>query len=91
MAVKGKVVKKSRSSKIFKKKNFKKRKEAAGISAISFGDLIFDMARIDPRYVLGANFSRPSANISSKLKIGKQNLKDLKTQETANPCLVKII
>ena len=86
MVVKGKVVKKeSALAKYLRRKISNRRKEAAGISAISFGDLIFDMARIDPRYVLGANFSRPSANISSKLKIGKQNLKDLKDPRDGKP------
>ena len=86
MAVKGKVVKKeSALSKYLRRKISKKRKEVAGITALSFGDLIFDMARIDPRYVLGANFSRPNANISSKLKIGKQNLKDLKDPRDGKP------
>ena len=36
------------------------------------------MARIDPVYVKGAQFSRPEAvDISSKFKIGKQNIKDM--------------
>ena len=86
MVIKGKVVKKeSALSKYLRRKISKKRKEAVGITALSFGDLIFDMARIDPRYVLGANFSRPSANISSKLKIGKQNLQDLKDPRDGKP------
>jgi hypothetical protein len=79
MALKGKIEKKdSALAKYLKRKISKKKKEAMGVAAISFGDLIYDLSRIDPRYVLGANFARPSANISSKFKIGKQNLKDLK-------------
>ena len=51
--------------------------ETSGVGALSFGDLIYDMARVDHRYVLGADFSRPSKDLSSVFKIGKQNLMDL--------------
>lgn len=79
MVLEGKIVKKdSALAKHLRRKISKKKKEALGSAALSFGDLIYDLSRIDPRYVLGASFSRPSANISSKLKIGAQNLKDLK-------------
>lgn len=88
MAVKGKVVKKeSALAKFLRRKISKKKKEAAGIAALSFGDLFYDLSRIDPRYVLGANFARPSKNISSKLKIGKQNLKDLKDPRDGKPLM----
>ena len=86
MALTGKIDKKeSALAKYLRRKISKKRKEISGITALSFGDLIFDLSRIDPRYVLGANFARPSANISSKLKIGKQNLKDLQDPRDGKP------
>jgi len=77
--------KKSALAKYLKRKISKNKKEALGIAAISFGDLIYDLSRIDPRYILGANFARPSANISSKFKIGKQNLRDLVDPRDGQP------
>jgi hypothetical protein len=63
MALTGKIDKKeSALAKYLRRKISKKRKEISGITALSFGDLIFDLSRIDPRYVLGANFARPSAH-----------------------------
>ena len=35
------------------------------------------MARVDPLYIRGAQFARPGTDLSSILKIGKQNLKDI--------------
>ncbi len=58
---------------------FNKKAETSGAAALSIGDLIYDMARTDPTYVKGAQFSRPEAvDISSKFKIGKQNIEDMK-------------
>ena len=73
----------SELEKFLTKKVFNKKAEAGAAAALSIGDLIYDMARIDPVYVKGAQFSRPEAvDISSKFKIGKQNIKDL---EEARP------
>ena len=67
----------SELEKFLTKKVFNKKAEAGAAAALSIGDLIYDMARIDPVYVKGAQFSRPKAvDISSKFKIGKQNIKD---------------
>jgi hypothetical protein len=72
-------VKKSETklSKFLRRKISTKKLETSGIAAITFGDLIYDMARVDQRYILGADFSRPSKNLSSVFKIGKQNLQDI--------------
>ena len=64
-------------SKFLRRKISTKKLETSGIAAITFGDLIYDMARVDQRYILGADFSRPSKNLSSVFKIGKQNLQDI--------------
>ena len=58
------------------RKVFNKKAETAGVASISIGDLIYDMARIDPTYVSGAQFSRPNSDIDTKFKIGKQNIAD---------------
>ena len=68
----------SELEKFLARKAFNKKAETSGAAALSIGDLIYDMARIDPTYVKGAQFSRPEAvDISSKFKIGKQNIKDM--------------
>ena len=68
----------SELKKFLDRKAFNKKAETSGAAALSIGDLIYDMARIDPTYVKGAQFSRPEAvDISSKFKIGKQNIKDM--------------
>ena len=65
----------SELKKFLDRKAFNKKAETSGAAALSIGDLIYDMARIDPTYVKGAQFSRPEAvDISSKFKIGKQNI-----------------
>ena len=51
------------------RKVFNKKAETAGVATISIGDLIYDMARIDPTYVSGAQFSRPNSDIDTKFKI----------------------
>jgi len=67
----------SELKKFLDRKAFNKKAETSGAAALSVGDLIYDMARIDPVYVKGAQFSRPEAvDISSKFKIGKQNIED---------------
>ena len=73
----------SELEKFLARKAFNKKAETSGAAVLSIGDLIYDTARIDPTYVKGAQFSRPEAvDISSKFKIGKQNIKDL---EEARP------
>ena len=68
----------SELEKFLARKAFNKKAETSGAAALSIGDLIYDTARIDPTYVKGAQFSRPEAvDISSKFKIGKQNIKDM--------------
>ena len=66
----------SELKKFLDRKAFNKKAETSGAAALSIGDLIYDMARIDPEYVKGAQFSRPYTDISSKFKIGKQNIED---------------
>ena len=62
----------SELEKFLARKAFNKKAETSGAAALSIGDLIYDMARIDPTYVKGAQFSRPEAvDISSKFKIWK--------------------
>jgi hypothetical protein len=53
------------------------RKDTAGVAALTIGDLLYDMARVDPLYIRGAQFARPKSDIDSVFKIGKQNLKDI--------------
>lgn len=55
-------------------------KETLGIASLTFGDLIYDVIRVDQRYLDGANFARPSKDLSSVFKIGKQNLSDLEVR-----------
>ena len=66
----------SELEKFLAKKVFNKKAETGAAAALSIGDLIYDMARIDPAYVKGAQFARPNANIDTKFKIGKQNIED---------------
>ena len=70
------IVKKASSEleKFLARKAFSKKAETSGAAALSIGDLIYDMARIDPTYVKGAQFSRPNSDIDTKFKIGKQNI-----------------
>ena len=56
--------------------------ETSGIAALTFGDLIYDMVRVDQRYIKGVDFSRPSKDLSSVFKIGKQNISE--SPETLN-------
>lgn len=66
----------SELKKFLDRKAFNKKAETSAAAALSIGDLIYDMARIDPAYVKGAQFFRPDTDISSKFKIGKQNIED---------------
>ena len=76
----------SELKKFLDRKAFNKKAETSGAAALSIGDLIYDMARIDPTYVKGAQFSRPEAvDISSKFKIGKQNIKDMEAVRPGKP------
>ena len=76
----------SELEKFLTKKVFNKKAETGAAAALSIGDLIYDTARIDPIYVKGAQFSRPEAvDISSKFKIGKQNIKDMEAVRPGKP------
>ena len=66
----------SRLAKFLARKISKKKVETSGVAALTFGDLIYDMVRVDQRYIDGVNFSRPSKDLSSVFKIGKQNLSE---------------
>ena len=66
----------SELEKFLTKKVFNKKAETGAAAALSIGDLIYDMARIDPTYVKGAQFQRPNTDIDTKFKIGKQNIED---------------
>ena len=67
----------SKLEKYLSKKISNNKKDIAGVAALSIGDLLYDMARVDPMYIKGAQFARPGTDINSILKIGKQNLKDI--------------
>jgi|TARA_B100001964_G_scaffold238544_1_gene304236 hypothetical protein len=74
------MVKKKKLSKLEKylsKKISNNKKDTAGVVGLSIGDLIYDMARVDPLYIKGAQFARPKTDLNSILKIGRQNLKDI--------------
>ena len=66
----------TRLSKFLARKVSKTKLETSGIAALTFGDLIYDTLRVDQRYIDGADFSRPSKDLSSVFKIGKQNISD---------------
>ena len=66
----------SELEKFLARKAFNKKAETSGAAVLSIGDLIYDMARIDPIYVKGAQFQRPDSDIDTKFKIGKQNIED---------------
>jgi len=70
----------SRLSKFLLTKISNSEKETLGIASLTFGDLIYDVIRVDQRYLDGANFARPSKDLSSVFKIGKQNLSDLEVR-----------
>ena len=61
-------------SKFLSKKISKNIKETTGVAALTFGDFIYDMVRVDQRYIDGVNFSTPSKDLSNVFKIGKHNL-----------------
>ena len=67
----------SKLEKYLSKKISNNKKDTAGVAALSIGDLLYDMARVDPMYIRGAQFARPGTDLSSILTIGKQNLKDI--------------
>ena len=58
----------SELEKFLARKAFNKKAETSAAAALSIGDLIYDMARIDPTYVRGAQFSRPNTDIDTKFK-----------------------
>jgi len=62
--------------KFLTKKIAKNKKEISGIAGLTFGDLIYDVVRVDQSYIDGVNFSRPSKDLSSIFKIGKQNISE---------------
>ena len=64
----------SKLAKFLERKISTKKVEASGVAALTFGDLIYDMVRVDQRYIDGVDFSRPSKNLSSVFKIGKENI-----------------
>ena len=61
-------------SKFLAKKISKNKSETSGVAALTIGDFIYDMVRVDQRYIDGVNFSTPSKDLSSVFKIGKHNL-----------------
>ena len=63
-------------SKFLRRKISTKKIETSGVAALTFGDLIYDMVRVDQRYISGVDFSRPSKDLSSVFKIGKQNISE---------------
>jgi uncharacterized membrane protein len=69
-------------SKFLRRKISTKKVETSGVAALTFGDLIYDMARVDQRYIDGVDFSRPSKDLSSVFKIGKENISE--SPETLN-------
>jgi len=66
----------SKLSKFLRRKVSANKTETLGMSALTFGDLIYDMVRVDQRYISGVDFSRPSKDLSSVFKIGKQNISE---------------
>ena len=66
----------SRLGQFLERKISKRKIETSGIAALTFGDLIYDTIRVDQRYLDGADFSRPSKDLSSVFKIGEQNILD---------------
>ena len=70
----------TRLSELLERKISKRRIQTSGIAALTFGDLIYDTIRVDQRYIDGANFARPSKDLSSIFKIGKQNISDQATR-----------
>ncbi len=67
----------SKLEKYLSKKISNNKKDIAGVAALSIGDLLYDMARVDPLYIKGAQFAKPKTDLNSILKIGRQNLKDI--------------
>jgi len=72
----------SKLAKFLERKISTKKVETSGVAALTFGDLIYDMVRVDQRYIKGVDFSRPSKDLSSVFKIGKQNISE--SPETLN-------
>lgn len=68
---------KTKLSEFLARKISKTKIETSGIAALTFGDLIYDSVRVDQRYIDGVDFSRPSKDLSSIFKIGKQNISDI--------------
>jgi len=66
----------TRLSEFLARKISKSKIESSGIATLTFGDLIYDMVRVDQRYIDGVDFSRPSKDLSSVFKIGKQNISE---------------
>jgi len=72
----------SKLAKFLERKISTKKVEASGVAALTFGDLIYDMVRVDQRYIKGVDFSSPRKDLSSVFKIGKQNISE--SPETLN-------
>ena len=72
----------SKLAKFLERKVSTKKVEALGVAALTFGDLIYDMVRVDQRYIDGVDFSSPKTDLSSVFKIGKQNISE--SPETLN-------
>ena len=66
----------SKLAKFLERKISTKKVEASGVAALTFGDLIYDMVRVDQRYIKGVDFSSPRKDLSSVFKIGKQNISE---------------
>ena len=72
--MKKKVQTRSKLAKFLERKVSTKKVEALGVAALTFGDLIYDMVRVDQRYIAGVDFSSPKKDLSSVFKIGKENI-----------------
>ena len=64
----------SKLAKFLERKISTEKVETSGIAALTFGDLIYDMVRVDQRYIKGVDFSSPKKDLSSVFKIGKENI-----------------
>jgi len=73
----------SKFTKFIEKKISLDNKEIATVGVLTVGDMIYDLSRIDQRYIEGANTARPSIDLSSKFKLGAQNVKDLEEKGEA--------
>ena len=60
-------------SKFLAKKISKNKSETSGVAALTIGDFIYDMVRVDQRYIDGVNFSTPRKDLSSVFKMIKKS------------------